>query len=302
MSRDWTPRELYMVEQRDLKNGGLSIFESMRSTTVTFDGKTWPRYSEEEMAVREQLRDLSSPLTAKKAADFVRENPALAYEIFKLIDRENQRDNIVSRIDGHCDVDIDKFTDAEINSITSRFDKILSNNDSYWESYWLSADAAIYEVLQEKFKDGHSNASGAPWYSSIDELVETAVENIKGIGAWAGSGFYELQNFEIDGERMELVIEVCQLEDEEDHHGYYGVYYFAGYYDGDSLLADWEYTSGLDLAELKEVVSKLKYKDFTEDLKKAMGENSVEAMIGDAKERSVDSGAGENKAQEHVMD
>lgn len=286
------------IPLEDIVRSVFQVLEDFRKDGDVFEDE----YLYYEAFLNEQLKEDPMESVMDAATRLVQENRALAYEVFRIMKREYQREDIIGRIEDHCDVDIDRFTDAEIDSITSRFDKNLSNNAGYWESYWLSADAAIYELLQEKFKDGHSNTDDAPWYSSIDELVETAVENINGIGVCAGSGFYELQDFEVDGERMELVIEICRFEDEKDHHGYFGVYYFAGYYDGDSLLSDWEYTSQLDVVELKDAVSKLANRDFTQDIKKCMGKDSVEAMIGDAKERCVEFVAGATIEQENVKE
>lgn len=88
MSRDWTPREFYMVEQHNLKNSGISIFESMISTTWSIEGSP-PRllHSPEEMAKREQY-----PVIGKLYGPFVELYKALS-QIPGGLDFLKQRDS-----------------------------------------------------------------------------------------------------------------------------------------------------------------------------------------------------------------
>ncbi len=55
MSRDLTPSELYAHEQWGIKNGLGSLWDVMKNTTVTYDGKTFPYVSEETLAVRQSF-------------------------------------------------------------------------------------------------------------------------------------------------------------------------------------------------------------------------------------------------------
>ena len=48
------------------------------------------------------------------------------------------------------DLDLNDFSEENIAEITKRAQKILSNNDSYWESYWDSFECALREFLKEK--------------------------------------------------------------------------------------------------------------------------------------------------------
>ena len=54
MSRDWTPRELYTVEQQYMKNNIGSLWDLMKNTTVTVDGETTPLYTEESISHRQR--------------------------------------------------------------------------------------------------------------------------------------------------------------------------------------------------------------------------------------------------------
>lgn len=54
MSRDFTPKETYYVEQTQIKEGYGSLWDFMKNTTFTFNGKSWPLHSEEEIELRKQ--------------------------------------------------------------------------------------------------------------------------------------------------------------------------------------------------------------------------------------------------------
>lgn len=105
---------------------------------------------------------------------------------------------------------------------------------------------------------------------TLDETVEDMVENIRGIGIDQGSGYFELNTFEVDGEKFELVGEVFKDIDTDTKNPYYGIYYFVGHYDGDTLLSDYLHTKDLSLNEVKVVIKDLYERDFTEDVKKEL--------------------------------
>ena len=55
MSRDWTPRELYEVEQWNIQHDRGSLWDFMENTTITINGKTTPLHSKEAIARRREF-------------------------------------------------------------------------------------------------------------------------------------------------------------------------------------------------------------------------------------------------------
>lgn len=84
---------------------------------------------------------------AEQAADFIKDNPGVAWEISRLIDLENKRADVVGKLKERG---LTSLSDEEIDDITSSFKHILSNNEGYYESYWMSVDYAIDEFVKEK--------------------------------------------------------------------------------------------------------------------------------------------------------
>lgn len=54
MSRDWTPKESYFVEQMNIKNGMGTWFDWMENTTFSLNGVTRPLHSKEDIARRKE--------------------------------------------------------------------------------------------------------------------------------------------------------------------------------------------------------------------------------------------------------
>lgn len=54
MSRDWTPRELYTVEESNIRNGRGSLWDYMKGATWHINGETFPLCSEETIARRQE--------------------------------------------------------------------------------------------------------------------------------------------------------------------------------------------------------------------------------------------------------
>lgn len=54
MSRDWTPRELYAVEQDNIRNGRGSLWDFMKGATWHINGENFPLYSEETLVRRQE--------------------------------------------------------------------------------------------------------------------------------------------------------------------------------------------------------------------------------------------------------
>lgn len=55
MSRDWTPRELYEFEKFSIKVGHGSLWDFMKTTTLTINGETFPMVSEESISRRQDF-------------------------------------------------------------------------------------------------------------------------------------------------------------------------------------------------------------------------------------------------------
>lgn len=268
-----------------------NVLEDFRKEGDVFEDE----YLYYEAFLNENLKEVPLGGFREQAQQFVKDNKTLAYEIFRVIDREYYKEDIVGKLEDKG-VDVESLTDAEISKMAERFENVLSHNDGYWESYWLSAEAAIEEVLQER-----SLQEEAGW-KTTDEMVDKALSAVSGIGEGEGSGLFGLKDFMNDGERMELLVEICRLEDKEANKEYYGVYYWVGYYGDDSLFTDWEYTSSLDIGELKKLISELEGRDFTEDIRKCIGKGSVETVIEGALGRCSAVENGETRAQDYVKE
>jgi len=119
---------------------------------------------------------------------------------------------------------------------------------------------------------------------TFDEIVEDMVDNVRGFGIDKGCGYYELKTFDVDGEKFELVGEVFKDKDELTGNPYYGVYWFVGYYDGDTLFSDYLHTEELSLDEVKAVVKDLYERDFSEDVKKELEQEGLSDNMLLAKE------------------
>lgn len=55
MSRDWTPRELYEVEQYNIRNGHGSLWDFMKNATWIINGEQIPFCTEEKFAHRQEF-------------------------------------------------------------------------------------------------------------------------------------------------------------------------------------------------------------------------------------------------------
>lgn len=80
-------------------------------------------------------------------------------------EREGRIEDIINVINDNADDwaesgDFDAIGDFEaligdkefMSKVLQRFEKILGNNDSYWESYWESARNAVEDVMTEKIQ------------------------------------------------------------------------------------------------------------------------------------------------------
>ncbi len=84
------------------------------------------------------------------AAKFVDDHREFAREISNILDKENRREDIISQMEQHESDVFEVVSDKEIDLIGERFEKTLSNNEGYWESYWASLDSVLDEFAKEK--------------------------------------------------------------------------------------------------------------------------------------------------------
>lgn len=82
-----------------------------------------------------------------QAEEFIKENPLVAREIHTLLDKQHHREDIVSKLEERG---LRNLSDEDIDKLVDSFENALSKNDGYYESFWMSADFAIDEFVQEK--------------------------------------------------------------------------------------------------------------------------------------------------------
>lgn len=66
-------------------------------------------------------------------------------EIYKTMKAEYLREDIEAKAE---EMDIELSEDT-MNYVVGRVDKCLSNNDSYWESYWMTIEYVLEEQLED---------------------------------------------------------------------------------------------------------------------------------------------------------
>ena len=64
---------------------------------------------------------------------------------YLLMDREYLKEDIISKAN---DMDIDWYN-MDLNKIVDCVHDTLDNNDSYWESYWMSIEYVLREIVKE---------------------------------------------------------------------------------------------------------------------------------------------------------
>lgn len=65
-------------------------------------------------------------------------------EAFEIMNAKYLREDIISYAEG---MEIE-LSDETIGYIVQRVDKCLGNNDSYWESYWMTIENIIEENVE----------------------------------------------------------------------------------------------------------------------------------------------------------
>lgn len=117
---------------------------------MVFDGEhcrevnaviSWPEYDE-------VVSGAKTP--EQQAIDFINKNPALARAIYDKLKWDYRREDVLVEIAQRPDVI--ELNDADVDAITDNFSSILSKNDSYYESYWLSAGEAVGDFVREHTK------------------------------------------------------------------------------------------------------------------------------------------------------
>lgn len=63
-------------------------------------------------------------------------------EIYNFMDLEYLKEDIESTAE---DLEID-ISEYDLNKVASKVKKTLESNDSYWESYWMSIECALYNI------------------------------------------------------------------------------------------------------------------------------------------------------------
>ena len=66
-------------------------------------------------------------------------------DAYLLMEREYLKEDIKSKAE---DMKLD-LSNKDLNKIAIRVDRTLRNNDSYWDSYWMSIECVLKETERE---------------------------------------------------------------------------------------------------------------------------------------------------------
>lgn len=270
-----------LVPSGDIVNG---IFGALEELSIEIEDE----YLYYEAFLNENLMEKTVGSLREQAERFVRENPSLAKQIGSVIVREGWKAAIRDAISERKDTRLEDFSEEDMERMAQRFGVLLQDSDRHAHVLWDVTDRVIDERLR-KNQHAHTGAHKGVFCVSkelCDAAVEAAVLSIRGVGVDMGSGCYVLNSFEIDGEQLNLYMEICKMEDDLDGL-YYSVYYAVEIEDGDNLFSDWAYTDHLDADELKEAVFEIANTDFSKDIRKELNqdralEGSLEQKMKDA--------------------
>jgi len=163
--------------------------------------------------------------------------------------------------------DNDDVKSTFLDSLHLTKDELEALGYGYYAEDWFEEEESKYVPWQ-------------PYYlteKEVAEVVDRALENIKGIGVTSGSGYYGLKGFELLDEKLTLYCEICKLQDDITGDLNYSVYYAVEFDEGDTLFSDWAGIDNLDTDALKKCVYKIASSDFSEDVTKhILGLNYVE--------------------------
>lgn len=204
----------------------------------------------------------------EQAEKFVRENPELAREVSRLVEKENHRAEIASELKAVWK-NGDKLTDDAIEMLVDRVEEYSENFDR------MSKDV-------------------------VGEIVDSALRAISSIGEEMGSGRFDLRTLEVDGKTFTLYVDIRDLEEDYTHGRFYEVYYAVAGQDGDNLYSRYDWTSGLDVEELKRTVLEIANTDFRMMvLECLMQQNTLQETLASAEAKA---GCVPNKEIEQEMD
>ena len=107
-----------------------------------------------ESLIRRIQQDAISAFIEGGAKHICNNHAMLAAEIHRIVQHQCRMEDIEGKLTGaeteRTDEETAKIASlnhADIQKITECFEKGLSNNDGYYEAYWLSAETAIQEYL-----------------------------------------------------------------------------------------------------------------------------------------------------------
>ena len=74
----------------------------------------------------------------------------LTYEEMRKIFTTMEREYLIEDVIGKAEEMEIELSDDDINVIANKANKCLENNDSYWESYWMSIEYSIKDYLNKE--------------------------------------------------------------------------------------------------------------------------------------------------------
>ncbi len=138
---------------------------------------------------------------SEQAKEFIDANPSVAREIFSIIDKEHQREDIYGKLEDEA---LGWLPAPLIDNLVSSFESALSKNVSYFDVYWAIADCVIEEFVKEK----------------TEKIVE------EWLNKYRSSGFAAVTDLDIESDEhkgmMALVEKYCSCEFQELHDAVFG--------------------------------------------------------------------------------
>lgn len=89
----------------------------------------------------------------KKAQEIMDNEPLLAEAIYKLHRDAFLKEDILSKLEDDFDISEDELSEDEMQDLVDTFSDSLDNNDSYYGSYWESAEDVIRYFVNNRKKD-----------------------------------------------------------------------------------------------------------------------------------------------------
>lgn len=102
------------------------------------------------VAMRKQNKDL----LAKKAAEFIQNNPELAWAIYQTNRLSVYKEAIVSSLEQKAGKDfVQNVSDDDLDGLTEKLVSELSGNQPYWDAYYESVDGVVNGFVGEQTKE-----------------------------------------------------------------------------------------------------------------------------------------------------